>query len=342
VRRILIIRQHDMLGDFLLATPVFRALRSRFPDAYMGVVVRDYFVEAVIRNPYVDEILVVPKNSGQWNLSAIRKLLKAVYKKWDVAIVLNTVSHSLTSDVLAHLSARQCVLGSEAMTFPGCSRNFFYNLLAPYSSQSIHQSERNLDIVRYIGADTDDLSEVMRLEDSEVFSARQRLERLGFVAGRPAVAIHPGAGKLGNRWPVSRFAELARLADEKLHAQIILCWGPEENDLAAVFRSLLDVHPIEIEPTSIRQMAAVFFHCQCLVCNDTGVMHVGAAVGVPLVAVFGPTDPAEWKPVGQRFVGVRGVHGKVEDVTVAQVFSHLEALLTPFLASGQPVGPASS
>ena len=147
VRNVLVIRQHDQLGDFLLATPVFRAIRNRFPGARIGVLVRDYFADAIAGNPLVDEVLVLPKGGLRRGLRRIMTLWRKLFKRWDLTIVLNTVSHSLSSDLLAQLSSRRLVLGSAHRIFPGASRNFFYNLLAPYSSTTRHQSERNLDIV---------------------------------------------------------------------------------------------------------------------------------------------------------------------------------------------------
>lgn len=306
VRNVLVIRQHDMLGDFLLATPVLRALRLKFPRAHIGVLVRDYFADTVRNNSCIDEILVLQKSGTQWDLPKILALLKSLFRRWDLTVVLSTVSHSLSSDILAALSGGKFILGSENMIFPGSSRNFFYNLLAPYAPGTRHQTERNLDIVRYIGADTADLSEMMQLEDSERATARKRLQRLGLDGTGPVVAMHIGAGKPANRWPVARFAGLAQSLYDALHARILLCWGVNEQDLALEFCRAVTFSPIRIEPGELRGLASIFAQCDLLVCNDTGVMHVGAAVGVPLVAIFGPTDPVEWKPQGDTFTGIRG------------------------------------
>jgi len=92
-------------------------------------------------------------------------------------VVLNTVSHSFTNDLLANFSGARYILGSEQLIFPGCTRNFFYNLTAPYSPVEKHQSERNLDIVRHIGVETDDLSEVMHLFNMERQAAQKKLEK---------------------------------------------------------------------------------------------------------------------------------------------------------------------
>jgi ADP-heptose:LPS heptosyltransferase len=327
VRTVLVIRQHDQLGDFLLATPVFRAIRNRFPEAHIGVLVRDYFADAVAGNPLVDEVLVLQKGRLRRDLRHMMTLWQKLYNRWDLTIVLNTVSHSLSSDLLAELSGRRLILGSAHRVFPGASRNFFYNLLAPYSPTTRHQSERNLDIVRYIHAHTDDLSEFMFVGDIERRQALEILHRLGLRDGKLSIALHVGAGKTANRWPVAHFARLAQLLHDHLDVQILLFWGPDETTLAEEFCRLITFVPVKVHPAGLRHLAACFTWCALLVCNDTGVMHVCASVGVPLVAAFGPTHPDEWKPIGDSFVAVRTTTCAVGDVEVDSVYRQVITLL---------------
>jgi len=327
VKRVLLVRQHDMMGDFLLATPVLRALRRKFPSARLGVLVRDEFAGILVNNPFVDEILVLQKTLNQWDPAKLLKLFSGLYRKWDLAVVLNTVSHSLSSDILAGLSGSRIIVGSAARRFEGCSRNFFYNLEAPEHAGPRHQTDRNLDIVRYIGADTEDRSELMRLDESESRAAARQYPLLRSDPARPVVAMHIGAGKLKNRWPAERFAGLARQLRDREGARIVLCWGPRESDLAAEFSRNVDFDVMKVAPGGLRRLAAFLTMCDLLICNDTGIMHLAASVGVPLVAVFGPTDPVEWKPVGDSFAAVRGADETVGSVTVEEVLQIACAML---------------
>jgi ADP-heptose:LPS heptosyltransferase len=211
-------------------------------------------------------------------------------------------------------------------------------LIAPYDEAGEkHQSERNLDIVRYIGVDTDDLSEIMRASDAERDTARQRLASLGLRPNLPAIGIHVGAGKIKNRWPAKRFAELAEKLRGQYGAQIILFWGGKEAELAEKFCAHLRFEPIKAPPANLRELAAFFTQCNLLLCNDTGVMHIGAAVGVPLLAIFGPTDPREWKPIGSDFIALRGDGGEVENVSVEQAFEAVVSSFGAKLESRQPL-----
>jgi len=333
IKRVLVIRQHDMLGDFLLATPVLRALRQRFPQAHLGVVARKYFADTLVHHPFIDQALIFHEHGKDWTPEKLRAFWRQLRSRWDLVVVLNTVSHSFTSDVLSHFSQALYVLGSEHFIFPGCTRNFFYNLIAPYDAREKHQSERNLDIVRYIGVDTQDLSEVMRVSDAERDIAGKRLQGLGLRSEAPVVGIHVGAGKIMNRWPADRFAAVAQRLREKYGAQIILFWGAKEADLAEQFCAQLLFKPIKVPPASLRELAAYFTHCDVLLCNDTGVMHIGAAVGVSLLAIFGPTDPKEWKPIGKNFMAIRGENEKIDGVTVDHAYA---AIVSAFGAKLRP------
>jgi len=302
-------------------------LRERFPQAHIGVLAREYFAETLIAHPFVDEILRFYEHGTHWTWQRLVRLWRQLRQGWDLTVVLNTVSHSVTSDMLALLTGAPYVLGSEHRVFPGCTRNFFYNLLAPYATASKPQSARNVDIVRYLGADTRDLSEIMRLTAAEQESARLALRNRGWQEGVLTVGMHVGAGKIMNRWPVTHFAELARRLHEEHAAQIVLFWGNSETELSREFCSRLPFAPLTMPPRALREMAACFSHCHAVVCNDTGVMHVCAAVGVPLVAIFGPTDPAEWKPVGEKFIAVRHPQQETAAVGVDQVYRSLLPLL---------------
>jgi ADP-heptose:LPS heptosyltransferase len=317
IRRILVIRSHDQLGDFLLSTPALEALRARFPEAHIGILVRSYCRDTVKNNPCVDSILVHYENGRQWTWPRVRTLAAGLIKKWDMAVVLSSESHSLTSDLWAYLSGAKYIAGSERFVFNGCSRNFLYNLTAPDGGPEKHQSARNLEIVEQFGAGTNDLREKVYVTPEEKSSLRLRFPDL--YDGRPVIGLHIGANKTENRWPVSKFCELSRKLTEQTGARIAVFWGPREHSLAEAFLRDAEVPLAPVEPSSLRNQAIHFSLCHLAVCNDTGIMHLCAAVGTPLVSIFGPTDPAVWKPVGDHVAAVRSDDGKTPSVSLESV-----------------------
>ena len=329
IKRILVIRQHDQLGDFLLCTPVFRALRQKFPNAFIAALVRNYTYQVTENNKYLDQVILFHEYGGNFSWRWAKEFFKQLRSGWDLTIVLNTISHSVTSDLLARFSRSRYILGPDHLPFIGTYRNFFYNLLVPYDETLIvSQSQKNMDIVRYLGIGSDDLSENMTLLPSELEDARQFLLANGVKAGDLLVGIHPGAGKLENRWPVEKFCELAKELNVRFHPKFVFSWGPDEEDLGQQLLQCTDLQVMTTEGMSLRQLAAVISHQNLFFCNDTGVMHLAAAVNTPLVVVFGPTDPVRWKPVGEKFVAVRSASEKCADVSVREVINAGERLLS--------------
>ncbi len=327
VRRILVVRQHDQLGDFLLSTPALRALRARFPEARIGLVARGYTEPVARHNRYVDELFVVPEALDRWTPAYTRDFARRLFSGWDVAVVLNTVSHSLTSDLIARFSRARWTVGPSHRRFPGTQRNFLYNVEVPVAEGTRHQSQRNVDIVRVLGADTQDLHEELTLLDREVQAVQQRLQRQGLARGARFVLVHPGAGKPRNRWPAERFGLAARELARNFDLQVVVTWGPGEQELGERVLAQLDGQGVGFAGLTLREFASLCRLADLVLCNDTGSMHVAAAVGTSLVAVFGPTDPAEWKPWGEEFVAVRGADHRCSSVAVGQVVEAAKALL---------------
>lgn len=327
IKKILVIRQHDQLGDLLLSTPALRALRQHFPDAYIALLVRNYTHSVVQYNQYIDDIFVFHEIGYNWTLKNIKEFLKQVFTARDLTIVLNTVSHSFTSDLFAFFSRAPYILGSNHLVFSGCKRNFFYNLHAPYRNGIRNQSQRNLDIVRYLGIDTNDPSEHITLLDEEVQEAKKLLEQAGITQNDLVIGIHPGAGKIGNRWDVSNFARTANLLQQKFNAKIIINCGANEQLLIDSMVVQLKFEPIILEKLNLRQLASLVSCYDLFLCNDTGVLHVAAAVGTPLVVIFGPTDPFQWKPIGEKFIAIQGPNGSCNSVSVEEVLEKAEMLL---------------
>jgi ADP-heptose:LPS heptosyltransferase len=322
--RILVIRQHDYMGDFLLSIPVLKALRMKYPCSHIGLVAREYFAKTVSHNKEFDELLVYRK---KWGNGTFYRFLKQLRADWDLCVVLNTVSHSLTSDLLAWASGAKFILGpGDSVVGDGLPRQFLYDLRSPVVRGVRHETERNLDIVRYIGADTDDPTPHIHVSDLERDHARQTLDRLGRKKGARLIGMHLGAGKPGNRWPVDRFAELASRLHDDDKVQLVATFGLDEEGLGKRFLASAHVPCLWGGAPPVRELAALFAEYDAIVVNDTGMLHLAAAVGTPLVGIFGPTDPERFCPLGEHFLAVQASDRKVESVTVEMVLEAMRRL----------------
>jgi ADP-heptose:LPS heptosyltransferase len=123
---------------------------------------------------------------------------------------------------------------------------------------------------------------------------------------------------------------LAARLNAEAPTRIILFWGPAEAGLKEAYARHPDATAEYAGPMPVTKLAAWFRSCDLMICNDTGVMHLAAAVGVPTVALFGPTDPQEWTPKGDHVRSVAGKDQAVNSITVEEVATAVRALVTTF------------
>ena len=326
IKRIIIIRQHDQLGDLLLSTPVFRALKTNLPGVKITTVVRSYTQELMAHHPYIDEVLIFWEDLKDWSLKKWFHFWRVLRSGYDLTVVLNTVSHSLSSDLMAFLTRSPYILGPNHLIFPGCKHNFIYNLCSHHHEGPKHQTERNLDIIRYIGIEPNYKEEEIGIREDEIRDAERYLSR-GNDRRMIRIGIHPGAGKLENRWPGHAFSHAADLLLEQGDIELFLLQGPMEHRLAEEIRDSMRHQCTILAPMQLRELAAVVSCLDLFLCNDTGVMHVAASVGTTLIALFGPTDPVEWKPIGERYIALKAEDGKIDSISPEAVVSAAQKLL---------------
>ncbi len=329
IRRILIICLPPRMGDLLLATPVFRAVRQNFPDAHLAVLTRSAHVSLLYGNRYLNELLVFYESWRNWSWLRLIHFMKRLRAKYDLTVVLNTVSHSLGGDLLAWYTRAQFILGPEYPLMPGSSSNFLYNLCAPYSEYEKHQTERYLDIVRYLDMDTADLSEAIHLSKDEKNNALEHLNAHGLRPEDLIVAIHL-ASETQEVWEIKKFVQAAKYFSARRQAKIVVFWDEPTRDLVEEFSNALPFFPTQVRGLSLREQAAVCYFCDVLICHDSDFMHLAAGVGTPLVALFGSRELHQWKPIGTQFLALRGDDGALATLELEDVINLAEKLIADY------------
>jgi ADP-heptose:LPS heptosyltransferase len=331
ISRLLVIRQHNQMGDMLLAVPAFRGLRKRFPGARITLLAASINADVMLNNPSIDEVLTYAKERHRASpLGLIRFIARLRRRRFDAVIVLNTVSFSITSMLLAWASGATIRIGSTSRPFGHDLSERFYHmelpLPAPEALASMHESEHNLYPLSVLGISERDRSSVLvPLEEEE--RACGRFVAAVVTPGSRFVVLHPGAGKRANIWPPERFAAVAAALRERYGLESIVVRGPVDGDAVdAVLRSGAAPHAVLSCPTP-GFLGALLRRAELSICNDTGVMHIAGAVGANCVAVFGPTDPERWKPVGDHVTAVRAGDGRIESVTVDEVIAAAVGML---------------
>ena len=297
-RAILLVRQHNQMGDMVCTTPALRAIRGTWPDATIVLVTAPVNVEVVRHNPHVDRVRTYDKEAWRRPARHAEFLRDIRGLRLELAMILT--SFSVTSAAIALASGARWVVGPDSQPFGwDVSRHAFSLEMPGLPVLDRHAVAHSLASLAALGITTDDLSTVVRPTAEEVATADQIMVDLDLAPGFRA--LHPGAGKAQNAWPAEGFAEIARGALADGH-QVVVLQGPVDGPALAGMRAALGsgsgVRWAPVLPMGV--VAALLMRADRFLCNDTGVMHVAGATGVPTLALFGPTDPQLWKPPGSH------------------------------------------
>ncbi len=296
MRNILVIKLR-YIGDVLLGTPVLRALRERFPQARLTMVVNLGTEDILKWNPDVDEVLVV----GRGELDAQFRFLNELRRRrFDAVIDLTDGDRSA---VMARLSGAPVRIGfNEEHRW----RGLLYTSVVRVRPGVVHRLERDLEAVRVLGIEPKPWLPVLRTSPEDEAEAARLLEEVGIGEcegkGTPPLAmLLPGARYWFKAWPVERFAELADRLTGVVGCRVLVGGDAREREVAEAIRTRSRFAPTVLAGrTTLRQFSAVLKRCALFVGNDNGPMHMAAALGTPVVALFGPSDPAVWGPRGEQ------------------------------------------
>ena len=319
-KRILIVRQHDQLGDLLIATPAIRAVRKTFPNAYIAVVAREYTAPILECNPHVDEVIIFYEKLHRWNVRRAISFWRSLRGNggFDCAIVLNTISRSLSSDLIALLSRAKYIIGPDHISHDPSRPEKIYNVVSRRTVGKMTEISRNIEIARTLGAEMNDFEYDLVLKDEEVIEAEKIFQSLTLAPGKQIVGLHFGAQNPSKCFPLDNLARVIDWTIENYNAEIVLIISPNEIERREYLVSRLK-HKVHFAPVMpLRIMAAFMRHLSLFICNDTGTLHIASSQRVPTVSFHSLSDPAIWKPPHSRHIALRADDGLITSITVEQ------------------------
>jgi len=289
-RKILVVRL-SALGDVLLATPAVRALARRFPDARVDWLVESAYLPLVEANPHARAVAYEKRgrHAGVRGLLALRRELIA--ERYDLVVDLQDKPKTR----LLHSLAPECVAWHKRT--PAQALLSLVGQEKPLTRA--HAVDLYLEALAPLGIVADDRTLDLRLAPGH------QAQLVGVVppAGRIA-AIAPGARWASKRWPAEKFAQLIEALAAKGFAPLLLA-GPGDVEVLAAVRSALSFRVPDTTALGVGGLAAAISRSAVVVANDSGPVHVASALGVPVVAIFGPTSPERWRPLSQKAEVVR-------------------------------------
>ncbi len=326
--KILIIRQHNQLGDLLASTSLFRAIKAKYPESNITLVVSPANKDAVAKNKYIDRVVVFNKGKHIWPVEFFR-FLSVLREGYDWVLVPVTVSISFTSNLMAGIANAKLKVGPKYLDGKYNEADLFFNkkvVLDWRNHPDMHIADRILDIVKPIGIEPAGYSPEVSFDPVDEAFADQFLNHFEELRTRPVIGLHTGAGKLPNRWYYGNFVSLIRKLREKHDACIYLTGSTADLAIIDQIREELPFTVLTCIDRSIPEVAAVIARSDLFITNDTGIMHVAGSTATPQISLFGPTNPFVWAPMGANKVFLQR-SDIIDNITVAEVCEVADRLL---------------
>jgi heptosyltransferase-2 len=294
----ILIRATNWVGDAIMALPALRAMRGKFPEAQIAILARPYVADIYREQQICDELIPYAAKGHHAGIAGRERLARELReRKFDVALLLQNAFDA------AWLAWRAGI--PQRIGYARDGRSLLLTKAVPVPMPGEippHEKFYYLELLRRAGW-ADSLGDESFIRLAVPDAHRRRAEETLFEAGawpdRFRIAIGAGASYGSAKcWPPERFAEMAnRLVSEK-RADVILFGTAGEIPVANAIAAGMREKPIDLTgKTAIADLPALLSQCHLFIGNDSGAMHVAAAVGLPVVAVFGPTDPFGTAPV---------------------------------------------
>lgn len=298
--RKIMVRATNWIGDAVMSLPALEALRARFPRAEIVLVAKPWVGELYWHHPAVSRQIVFNPEGEHEGPMGFWKLVRALREEnFDAAVLFQNAFHAAWMAWCARIPVRV------GYARDGRSALLTDAVEVPPPAGYGHQAHYYLQLLFRAGLiDRPGPVEEIRLvlDDTEKAWAARHLIRVGLGGPRFLVGLNPGAAfGPAKRWLLHRYALLADRLIGALHADVLIFGSRAEKPWAEeIARAMKHTPTILAGETSLRQLMAMLARCHLVITNDSGPMHLAAALGLPLVAVFGSTDERRTGPVGAR------------------------------------------
>ncbi|MFZ2419049.1 MAG: lipopolysaccharide heptosyltransferase II, partial [Smithellaceae bacterium] len=326
------------IGDVIHTLPSLAELRRLYPDAHITWVVEEAAADLIIGHPHLDEVIISRRKSWIKDIKAgkvaatlleARTFVRRIRsRRYDLVIDFHGL---LKSAVVVFLSGGRRKLGYDSWQELS---GLFLNEKIP-EDMTKHAVDRYLDFLRYLGAQINDVEFVLPLTDETKKEAKRLLDQ-HHLSEKNYIAVNPIAYWETKLWDNAKFANLADQIKEGLKLDVIFT-GSNRTDAADIL-SRMTKEGINLGgKTSLPMLAEIYKCARAVITTDSGPMHLAAAVGTPVIALFGPTDPARTGPYGKGHTVIRAdlpcspcllkkcpTKKCMEEITPGQVYAVLE------------------
>lgn len=294
-QRILIVKPSS-IGDIIHSLPFLKAIKEIYPEAELYWLVNRGFEKILEGNPDLNGIIPFDRSIWRYNpIRGIRNFLEMVKHlralRFDIVFDLQGL---LRSGIISLLTGSRERIG---LRYSRELSHIFYTKRLGYSTNNNHAVLRNLSIIDELGGSVREIEFPIMITEKEVEKMKALLS---FRDENTYIAFNPFGGWPSKRWDPKRYARLGDLLHKEGY-KVVLLGGTKDTEEARRIASYMEKKPILTSgKTDLKELAALLRYIDLLVTNDTGPMHIASAVGTPVIAIFGPTDPRRTGPYGER------------------------------------------
>lgn len=287
----IVVRMPNWIGDSILALPAVQSLKKNFPESEIWMASREWAKDLFGTDHLVRGIISLPDIRDLKSLREAGSMLKS--RGFDLGFLL---TNSFSSALLFSIAGIP-----ERWGYSSDGRRWLLtrSVTPAAIAGTRHQTEYYLQLLSGLGLQVFPQRIALTLSEEEKAEAGRALRAAGRDPAKPLVILNPGAfyGS-AKRWPPGRFAEAAALFEARNRAEILIVGSEDEKEIGEAVAAGLEKKPMNfVGKTSLRQLLALLSHGQLFVTNDSGPMHIANALGIPVLALFGPTDPKVTGPL---------------------------------------------
>jgi len=293
----LLIRSTNWIGDAIMTTPAVRSVRKNFPQAHISILAKPWVAPVFENSAYVDTVLIYDgseRHKGIWGRLRLARNLRPYH--FEAAIILQ---NAFEAALITFLAGIPCRIGYNT---DGRSLLLTHPVACKPEYKKDHQTRYYLNILRGVGLKDGNQDLFLNLDSKQRARARDILYEHGISKEERIIGINPSATYgPAKQWSFERYAGLADKIQDFADGRVLIFGGPEDIPLGRKISQTMKHAPVDLSgKTELGEAMALIERCSLFITNDSGLMHVAAALNVPLIAIFGSTNATTTGPLSSR------------------------------------------
>jgi len=320
------------IGDVLMTTPVIRILRERYPNSYLAYLVEAKSKDMVTGNPDLNEVILFNKDKfknlrrEEGIVSALKSLSPLISKlkgkEFDLVIDLHGV---FRSGILSYLTRARKRIGIDKQLV-----SLLYTDKIKENLE-LHAVDEYLSLLELIEVDPAEYEKEFMIASSKKDEdyIKRLVEKYKIQNDELLIAFNPATSREDKEWSEDKFAQVGDWINDNLQARVLVLGAPVDKDKVKRIINKMETKAINLAgKTTLKELSCLLKRIDLLVTGDTGPMHMGVAVGTPLIALFGPTRPARYGPYQGQNLVIKSPSDDIDQIKVETVIEYINKLIS--------------